>query len=272
MALLIRSFLETAVNPAFRHSLYHEILYRYHVLGEDSLEDPGFPPYYDNEFFKTIRHHLETSPLHIRTMTIMQWYKVLLDDLVLMTPSNDNTPSTLVPVRAEELSPHTDWPVTWGLARTKGLDSELTAFTFKLLHCLLPTQDRVSRLTRNQHPNPGLCQHCQAEIEDLSHAFFSCPTSCVAGLALLGYLQVVIPDLSAEAALSLEFGQGLEQHEQLAAVCLLATGLKYLWSTRVEKKSVILFKMRADIESKISVLRRTRHREAGELMFEMITS
>ena len=45
----------------------------------------------------------------------------------------------------------------------------------------------------------------------------------------------------------------------------------YLWSTRVEKKTVILFKMRADIESKISVLRRTRHREAGELMFEMIT-
>ena len=40
LALLIRAFLETAAHPAFRHSLYHEILFRYHVLSEDSLAKP----------------------------------------------------------------------------------------------------------------------------------------------------------------------------------------------------------------------------------------
>ena len=44
MALLIRSFLETAAHPSFNHSLYHEVLFRYHVLGETSLNDPGYPP------------------------------------------------------------------------------------------------------------------------------------------------------------------------------------------------------------------------------------
>ena len=41
---LIRSFLETAVNPSFRSSLFHHQLFRYHVLDDTSLPDPGFPP------------------------------------------------------------------------------------------------------------------------------------------------------------------------------------------------------------------------------------
>ena len=57
LALLIRSFLETALHPAFRHSLYHEALFRYHVLNDDSVPNPGFPPYYDAEFFNTLKHY-----------------------------------------------------------------------------------------------------------------------------------------------------------------------------------------------------------------------
>ena len=51
LALLIRCFLETSTNPNFRHSLLHEHLFRYHVMREHSLPDPGFTPYYDGEFF-----------------------------------------------------------------------------------------------------------------------------------------------------------------------------------------------------------------------------
>ena len=40
MFLLIRYFLEIAVNQNFIHSLFHEQLYRYHVLKEHSLPDP----------------------------------------------------------------------------------------------------------------------------------------------------------------------------------------------------------------------------------------
>ena len=269
LALLIRSFLETALHPAFRHSLYHEALFRYHVLTDDSLPNPGFPPYYDAEFFNTIKHYHETSPMNIAVMTIKEWYRVLLDDQVLMN-NNGNMASSLVPVRVEELSTETDWAVTWSLARLKGLDSDLTAFLFKLLHCLLPSQDRVSRITRIQTQNIGLCLLCHTEVEDLQHAFFSCRHSCVAGLALLGYLQVLCPNISQEDALHLQLGHDLAVQEQLAAVCLLATGLQYIWSTRVEKKSVILFKMRSEIEAKISVLRRTRYSSAGDKIAEMI--
>ena len=44
-AMLIRGFLETAINPKFLHSLYHNSLFSYHVLQQKDILDPNFPPY-----------------------------------------------------------------------------------------------------------------------------------------------------------------------------------------------------------------------------------
>ena len=270
LALLIRTFMETSANPNFRHSLYHEVLYRYHVLKEDSLPDPGLPPFYDQAFFDTIKHHTETTPLNVATMSTKQWYTVLMEAQVLMSPATETSPPTLLPVRTELLQPTADWPWTWSLARTKGLGSDLTAFLFRLLHHLLPTQDRVARLGGGQTDPPGRCNHCQADVEDQLHAFFACQKSLVPGLALLGYVQQVIPNLNPEDALRLELGHDHSDVDQLASVCLLSTGLKYIWETRAEKKPITLYKMRAEIEAKISILRRTRHGNSAIKMLEMI--
>ena len=40
-AIMIRSFLESAVNPKYITNLYHNALYRYHVADDKSLNDPG---------------------------------------------------------------------------------------------------------------------------------------------------------------------------------------------------------------------------------------
>ena len=42
---LIRSFLETACMPQYKASLFHQLLFRYHILDEKSVGDPGFPPF-----------------------------------------------------------------------------------------------------------------------------------------------------------------------------------------------------------------------------------
>ena len=271
LALLIRSFLETSVHPQFRHSLLHEILFRYHIQGETSLPNPGVTPYYDKNFFETIRHYHETCPLNIKVMTTSQWYSVLLEDQVLMAPADANTTPNLLPVKVETLHPLTDWSLTWRLARTKGLGSDLTGFLFKLVHCLLPTQDRVSRLGGSSALNPGLCLHCAVDVEDPAHAFFFCQHSRQAGHVLLGHVQVLVPDLTPEAALRLEFAEDLSHDEELATTCLLAAGLKYIWESRVHKKQVTIYKMRAEVEARISILRRTRHRGAGDLMLDMLS-
>lgn len=190
---------------------------------------------------------------------------------VLMSQADDISPPSLIPVRVESLNPSTDWSETWRLARLQGLGSDLTSFIFKLVHCLLPTQDRVSRLGGAVAQNPGFCNFCSEEVETPLHAFFQCQQSMLAGLALLGYVQVLVPGLSPEAALRLELGRQLTEKEELATICLLATGLKYIWEARVEKKQVRTFKMRSEVEARVSILRRTRHTEAGVTILEMIS-
>ena len=270
LALLIRSFLETSINPLFRHNLYHEILFRYHILGDTSIPNPGYPPFYDKTFFETIKYYHNSSPLNINMMTTKQWYKILLEDKVLMATPTDQSPATLLPCRVELLHPSTDWPGTWALARTTGIGSDLTAFLFRLLHQILPTKDRTARFAVDEAS--ATWSTCKAEREDQLHAFFSCPSSAVSGLALIGYAQRIVSDLSPEKALRLELGGGLDEVDQLAVVCLLSTGLKFIWETRAEKKNVTLFKMRTEIETKITILRKSRHAAAGERMLEIISS
>ena len=53
-AMLIRTFLETAVHPRFKHSLLHSTMFRYHVMGDTTVPDPGLLPYYQQDFFDTI--------------------------------------------------------------------------------------------------------------------------------------------------------------------------------------------------------------------------
>ena len=126
----------------------------------------------------------------------------------------------------------------------------------------------MSRLGGNV--NLGICQHCHHETEDPLHAFFSCQHSSVAGHALLGYVQTLVPTLSPEAALRLEVNTGTNDDENLAAVYMLATGLKYIWETRISKKQVSLFRMRSEVEAQITLLRKTRHRNIAETLFGMM--
>ena len=71
-ACLIRTFLKTSSNPSFNHNLYHSTLLRYHVFGETSLPNPGFPPYYPSSFIETIQHAHENNPLDITRMSLWE--------------------------------------------------------------------------------------------------------------------------------------------------------------------------------------------------------
>ena len=84
---LIKSVLETAINSTFRQSLFYSLLFIYHVIGESSLPNPGFTPFYSAEFFKKMRHvHLDT-PLNVAKMSEKQWYRLLLEDNCTMEES-----------------------------------------------------------------------------------------------------------------------------------------------------------------------------------------
>ena len=82
--------METAAHPQFCDSLLHSHLFRYHVLRETTLPNPGFLPYYNEHFFNTIRHVYQSSTLNVRTMYISQWTQVLTEDGLTMELGQDD--------------------------------------------------------------------------------------------------------------------------------------------------------------------------------------
>ena len=75
--------------------------------------------------------------------------------------------------RVERASPSTDWERSWRLARLPGLGTENVSFLFKLLHDILPTQERVSRTkTRASPACPVL--GCGDAVETRAHALLLC--------------------------------------------------------------------------------------------------
>ena len=68
----------------------------------------------------------------------------------------------------------------------------------------------------------------------------------------------------------LQLGGVLTDVDELAAVYTIATGLLHIWEARVHRKQITPFLVRAELEAKISLLRRTRYSEAGTRMQEML--
>ena len=138
MAELIKSFLDTAINPNFKRNIYHQALYNWHVEGVRTIPDPGKPPYYSTEFFDAIRDIKDEGLLRLSGMTLGMWYKALLENHVTQEV-DDNGFSFSVRSKAERQNPDINWEHVWALSILPGLDSNDTSFTFCLLHNLLAT-------------------------------------------------------------------------------------------------------------------------------------
>ena len=186
-ACLIRTFLETALNPLFLHSSFHTILYRVYVLQDDSISPPPLPPpYFSPSFFSSIKWVKDNTPLNIATMTTNQWYRVLLEKEVTMEDYIDS-PNVYKKCRAELSSPTTDWETSWRRARLKGIGSDGTSFLWKMLHNLLPTEARLSRILPNSSEQ---CKLCPAPATaDLTHCLFACVSTREAGNWLLSLVR-----------------------------------------------------------------------------------
>ena len=68
----------------------------------------------------------------------------------------------------------------------------------------------------------------------------------------------------------LQLRDSLPTEKELAVVTLIAIGLKFIWERRLEKKRVLIFFMRAELEARISLLRRTKYSSVAVVMEEML--
>ena len=177
-----------------------------------------------------------------------------------------NNQMDYIKCRAELASPTTDWVTSWRRARSTGLGSEATSFLWKMLHCLLPTEARLSRILPNTSGNCKLCP--TPVIADLSHCMFSCVSTREVGNWLLTLTRQHDSSLTPEKLLRLEFSS--EQAAEMPIIWIVAQTLLYLWGVRSSGKTVSLITTRATLESKISLLRETRFVNEHTIIQELI--
>ena len=163
-----------------------------------------------------------------------------------------------IPFRVELLHPTTDWEITWRRSRLSGLGSELASFLFRLLHDLLPTRERQNRIFP---ASTNICRLCPANsVEDLPHSFFYCSFNTEFGMPIFNTLLNIDDTLTPEKLLRLEID--LDDEMELPIVWYLAAKLFHIWNCRVSGRRAKLYTTRAEVESRVNLLRETRFRAA----------
>ena len=251
-AVLIHTFLAQAVSPLFPTNHYLNFLYRWHVLGERELPDPGRPPYYPVSFFSFIKEIHQDTPLNIIWITLKQWYQLLLEHGITHTSIDQDLPAVMLKSRLEESNPEVEFLSSYRLMRIFGLAPEQKSFLFKFIQNILPTKERLHRVGKVQSSS---CVFCNGQEDNIEH-LFSCLQSKEVTEPLVECLTSQVEGLSFKdiSLLKLTTSDAWE----LPAAWLLSACIMFIWEQRVAGRMARLDLCRAELISKINILKCTK--------------
>ena len=225
MALLIHNFLAQAISPRYKSNMYHNTLYRWHVLGHRDIPNPGCPPFYSTYFFSIIRDTHENTPLNVAWVTVKQCYRLLVEKGITHSIENLSVPSALIASKLETKYLEVDWPTSYQLARKFGLSPEQKSFLFKMLQSLLPTRERLARV--GKAPS-AVCTFCQDPDDNTAHLM-----TCTQGAEITTPLRRCLEDhtdiMSSQDAVLLNFTTTESMELPLVwllSSCLMLVGLQ----------------------------------------------
>ena len=205
---------------------------------------------------------ISLDPSNRQNVAMVQWWNLKIIRLIIW----------LIIIQTNHLlihllsCPSIDWEQTWTWSRLKWLGSPAISFLWKLLHQLLPTEYRLSRILPNSTPDCKLCPgHVQA---DLVHCFFHCDNTRVMGGKLLSAISPHYPLITLSKLLRLDFEA--EPAMEMPLVWVTAHTLQYMWGVRCSGKTVNPLLTRASLESKISLLRETRFQNEHTLVKQVV--
>ena len=229
MAFLIHNFIQIAANPKYITSIYDKAIFDHYIL-EEGYYHPTKPPFYSEAFFERIREARNLGH-DIIYMTVKEWYNFLLKREI----ENDEI---LRPCRVERLCPTARWCDVWRNVRLKALPSETISFSWKLVHCLLPTEERIHATFGN---SLATCRFgCPGDpVADLRHCFFFCLLTAEVGSWVLRVVEHLKPGTSVENILRLDIDCSD------ALIWFMAKVLHYCWQQRISRKRAEAFRCKA---------------------------
>ena len=241
-----------AANSKFIGSQYLSILFRSKIQNEE-IPCPPLPPYYSESFFTTIRK-AKDSGYNIVTMSTRQWYRYLVNDDILKTVQEDGTLSNRL-CRSERLYPEVDWVKTWSKVRFSFFSSSTMSFLFKLLHDILPTEERLNQTIGN---NEAICRFsCTSnQVSNGEHCFFFCSKSREVGSWLLQICQKCGP--ATESCI-----MKLNVADNMSLIWIIGNTLQFIWSKRSAGKKAELKTCLAHLHSEVLLLKNFQNEEIG---------
>ena len=212
----------------------------------------------------------EEGILRLSSMGSGMWYKVLLESNVTKEVDENGFTFT-VTTKPEKMNPDLPWSTIWSRSFLPGLDSEVTSFLFKMLNDLLTTQVRFHRvLTTVTSSN---CTLCDREVQgDLLHTLIYCSYNLGSGDWLLRCLTTLLPQLQPKQPLTLNFNTDLQADHNMAVTWFTANVLHEILGARVKKKRPEVYLIRATLEAKIMLLRKSRYSGICDIISNMLAT
>ena len=158
------------------------------------------------------------------------------------------------PIKCEVNFPGNSWDRSWELAFSSGLNSDQSSFLFKLLHDILPTGSRLHRLKQKESSACTLCR--SGADDDRLHALLACSFNSEINDWVVSLTHKVVANSKTEDIISLNLFISEPMHFPL--IWTLSHVLMLVWQSRLNKKSISLYHVRAEIEAKINILRKSR--------------
>ena len=152
------------------------------------------------------------------------------------------------------------------MCRLNGIGSD---YNFKLLHDHFITRQSLHKITPAA---TALCSLCDAHAEeDLQQALIDCSYINGVGHTLLHIVQTSLPDMTAASLLRLEL-TSVEVDDELSTVTFISAFLKEIWDNRHARSRIASVEIRATIEARCLLLRKSRWRNSIATLTNMINS
>ena len=252
MAMLIHTFLAQAICPRFPTNYYLNSLFRWHVLEDRSLTDPGRPPYYSPLFFSIIRDIHSNTPHNITWIPVRQWYQLLLERGITHNCEDPDTPPVKIASKLELSCPNRDFSNAYRLTRLFGLSPDQKSFLFKLLQGLLPTRERLCRVGKVDSPN---CVYCPGQMDNMEH-LFTCSNSIHIMSPVMNCLTTTLDNVTPEALST--FDVTPSESMELPLTWLLSTSLSLVWESRSSGKQLTFNSFHSELLARLAILKHTK--------------
>ena len=257
MAELIKTFIDTAINPKFNRNIYHNALYEWNIEGNREIANPGVSPFYTVEFFTAIKAIKTKVQISLAKLSVGMWYQALMENYVL-TETDDNGFEFPILSKSERKNPAINWELTWSLVTHPVLESSDRSFAFRLLHDILITQENIAKAAGCKETS-NKCSLCPLDVlgSDL-HSLIECPFNHDVGNWLVETLQKFYPNLTPSAIIKFSF-EGVDKDKLIPFAWLTVKTLHIIWLTRIKRKSPSVANTRSLLEAGVMVLRKSRH-------------